>query len=149
MVFDRYVVECNYDKMVVIELTRVERGSIIHAGGKPNVLKMLEKCINCLGLIDEDPRSDQPPRLWGVKLEPAGHDIKVGKYKGNVVVVLCPELEEWVAEVARNAGIRKDVDARDLEDDEAKFKTVIRELAASNPEPEPIRLLRDILLKGL
>lgn len=135
--------------MVVIELTRVERGSIIHAGGKPNVLKMLEKCINCLGLIDEDPRSDQPPRLWGVKLEPAGHDIKVGKYKGNVVVVLCPELEEWVAKVARNAGIRKDVDARDLEDDEAKFKTVIRELAASNPEPEPIRLLRDILLKGL
>jgi hypothetical protein len=149
MVFDRYVVECNYDKMVVIELTRVERGSIIHAGGKPNVLKMLEKCINCLGLIDEDPRSDQPPRLWGVKLEPAGHDIKVGKYKGNVVVVLCPELEEWVAKVARNAGIRKDVDARDLEDDEAKFKTVIRELAASNPEPEPIRLLRDIFLKGL
>jgi hypothetical protein len=149
MVFDRYVVECNYDKMIVIELAKVKHGSIIHARGKPNVLKILEKCNNCLGLIDEDPISDQPPRLWGVKLEPAGHDIKVGKYKGNVVVVLCPELEEWVAKVARNAPIRKNIDARDLEDDEAKFKTVIRELATSNPELEPIRLLRDILLKGL
>jgi hypothetical protein len=54
-----------------------------------------------------------------------------------------------VAKDARNAAIRKDIDAGDLEDDEAKFKTIIRELATSNPEPEPIRLLRDILLKGL
>ena len=76
------------------------------------------------------------------------YDIKVGKYKGNIIVVMCPELEEWVAKVARNTGIRKEINAKDLED-EREFEAVIRELISSNPEPEPIRRLRDILLRGI
>lgn len=149
MVFDHYVVECKNDERFVIELIRKKSGSIIHARGKPNVLKNLERCNNCLGLIDEDPISNQLPRLRGVKLEPVGYDVKVGKYKGNIIVVLCPRLEEWVANVARNTGIQKEIHASILRTDGRKFEAVIRELISSNPEPEPIRLLRDILLRGI
>jgi hypothetical protein len=87
MVFDHYVVECKNNERFVIELIRKKSGSIIHAKGKPYVLKILERCNNRLGLIDEDPISDQLPGLRGVKLEPVGYDVKVGKYKGNIIVV--------------------------------------------------------------
>jgi len=132
-------------------LAKVKPDQIHHAGNKSNVLKQLDKCDkwgDCLGLIDEDPESPQPPKLREIRLEPAGYDIKVGKYKGNVVVVLCPELEEWVAKAVKNTDIRKGINAKDLED-ERKFETIIRELISSNPEPEPIRRLRNILLKGI
>jgi ribosome assembly protein YihI (activator of Der GTPase) len=149
--YDRYLVECNNDKTLVMLLAKVKPDQIHHAGNKSNVLKQLDKCDkwgDCLGLIDEDPESPQPPKLREIRLEPAGYDIKVGKYKGNVVVVLCPELEEWVAKAVKNTDIRKGINAKDLED-ERKFETVIRELISSNPEPEPIRRLRNILLKGI
>jgi hypothetical protein len=134
-------------------LAKVKPDQIHHAGNKSNVLKQLDKCDkwgDCLGLIDEDPESPQPPKLREIQLKPAGYNIKVGKYKCNVVVVLCPELEEWVAKVARNAGIQnaiqKNIDVKTLKRDEREFQTVVRELASLNPEPEPVRQLRDLLL---
>jgi hypothetical protein len=150
MFYYRYLVECNNDKTLVMELTKVKPGQIHHAGSKSSVLKQLDKWKDCMGLIDEDPESPQPPKLRGIRLEPAGYDIEVGKYKCNVIVVLCPELEEWVAKVARNAGIQnaihKNIDVKTLKRDEREFQTVVRELASLNPEPEPVRQLRDLLL---
>jgi SepF-like predicted cell division protein (DUF552 family) len=135
-----------------MEIAKVKPGQIHHAGSKSGVLKKLDKWKGCMGLIDEDPESPQPPKLREIQLEPAGNNIKVGKYKGNVVVVLCPELEGWVVKVARNAGIQNgipvEIDAKTLKRDEREFQTVIRELASLNPKPEPVRQLRVLLLGG-
>ena len=143
-----YLVECNNDETLIIELTKANRRQIHHAGNKTRVLKRLDDCEGCIGMIDEDPGAPQPKKLRSIKLELVEYDIKVGKYKGNIIVVLCPILEEWVAKVTKNTGIRKEINAKDLED-ERKFQDVIRELISSNPEPEPIRRLRDILLRGI
>jgi len=148
MFYELYLVECNNDKTFIIELTKAKRRQIHHAGSKAEVLKKLDAWEGCIGIIDEDPEDPQPKKLRSVRLDHVEYDIKVGKYKGNIIVVLCPELEEWVAKVAKNTGIRKEINAKDLED-ERKFETVIQELISSNPEPEPIRVLRDILLKGI
>jgi uncharacterized protein (DUF111 family) len=148
MIYELYLVECNNDKTLIIELTKAKRRQIHHAGSKAEVLKKLDAWEGCIGIIDEDPEDPQPKKLRSVRLDHVEYDIKVGKYKGNVIVVLCPELEEWVAKVARNTGIRKEINAKDLED-EREFQDVIRELISSNPEPEPIRRLRDILLRGI
>jgi len=149
MVYDYYVVECNNDVAFVNELMNGKyKEKIIHAGNKTNVLKTLEKRSQCVGLIDEDPSSSQPPKLRDIQLQDVGNDIKVGKYKGNLIVVLCPRLEEWVEKVVRNAGIQKNIKAKDLED-EKRLVNVIQKLTTSNPELEPIRRLRDLLLRGL
>ena len=148
MFYGLYIVECNNDETLIIELTKATRRQIHHAGNKAEVLKKLDTSDGCIGIIDEDPEDPQPKKLRSVRLDHVEYDIKVGKYKGNIIVVLCPELEEWVAKVAKNTGIQKEINAKDLED-ERKFETVIRELISSNPEPEPIRRLRDILLKGI
>jgi hypothetical protein len=148
MVYDCYVVECKNDVAFVKELTKGKYKQIYHAGNKTNVLKKLGKWSNCVGLIDEDPRSHQPPKLRDIQLQDVGNDIKVGKYNDNLIVVLCPRLEDWLEKVARKARIQKDINAKDLED-EKRLVNVIQKLTASNPEPEPIRQLRDLLLRGL
>ncbi len=66
---------------------------IQHESNKVKVCKRLEKSLNCIGLVDEDPSSVQPTY------------IKRLEEKLHVHNMLCPRLEVWILEAAQEARI--------------------------------------------
>lgn len=116
-------VECKPDLALVRAITEIPRKEIIHEGGKSEVCRRLEKRMNCKGLVDEDPQSSQPPYIRRMKEERdlSKHKVKIlhDNSNENYLVVLCPRLEEWILEAAKEANI--DVRNYNLPDDPAKL----------------------------
>lgn len=108
-------VECKPDYELVISLASVPIKKVEHAGNKSGVLKKLVRrrgtpnYENSIGMIDEDPLSTQPPDLEKFReieyLE--RYKIRILHYRwlNNRLLVLCPKLEEWIVEAAREARI--------------------------------------------
>jgi len=132
MPYSRYIVECNNDKILVRGLLNIKLGQIHHAGSKTEVLKRLTKYSDSLGLVDEDPDSPPPPLMRSITLEDIGHGIKLGKLRGNMLVVLCPRLEEWVVEAAKEADIGLQRSPKELHLDTKRFRDVIQGLIGSD-----------------
>lgn len=113
-----YYTECKPDSALVRTLG-IHKKEIIHLGGKPNVCKQLEKRENCRGLIDEDPFSVQPPYLKKLQVNEdlSGYGLKIlnDNHRNNDLILLCPRLEEWVLEAAKEADI--DIQKYNLPDD--------------------------------
>lgn len=100
------LVECKPDE-VLIRALGVPHHRIRHCRGKGQVCRKLERAENTLGLLDEDPGSTQPARIRRQKPEEKlPYGLKIYRMGGNQLVVLCPRLEEWVLEAAREAGLR-------------------------------------------
>lgn len=105
-----YLVECKPDATLVKFLTRTSRKNIIHAGNKSELLKKLtEHFTNCRGIVDEDPLSHQPPHLrkFEERQDLKKYDIKIlyQKSGNNVLIVLCPKLEDWILKAAHEANV--------------------------------------------
>jgi len=118
--------ECKPDSTLV-KMLGLPKRHIIHQQGKPEVCKQLEKRTNWKGLIDEDPFSVQPSYLKQLQekgdLSHYGLKILNDKSKNNVLIILCPRLEEWVLEASKNAGI--DIKRYNLPDDGEELHKVI------------------------
>jgi len=119
-----YLVECKPDAVLVESLTLTSRKSIRHAGNKSELLKKLtEHYDNSKGVVDEDPWSIQPPHLGKFKEKQnlTSYNLKIlhQTSKNNTLIILCPRLEEWILEAAREAGI--DSERYNLLNDPAKL----------------------------
>lgn len=98
-------VECKADFDLVKSVTKIPKREIVHEKNKPEVCKRLEKQKNCKGLVDEDPLSSQPAYMKKVRLENDlfHHELKAfyDESNENYLFVLCPRLEEWILEAAK------------------------------------------------
>ena len=105
-----YLVECKPDTLLVRTLTNTSRKNIRHAGNKSELLKKLsERYDNCKGIIDEDPWSIQPPHLqkFTQRQNLKRHNLKIlhQSSKNNTLIMVCPRLEEWILDAAKEANI--------------------------------------------
>jgi len=147
-------VECKPDLALVKCITSIPKGEIIHQKGKSRVCQKLEKEKNCKGLLDEDPLSTQPAYMKKVRLE---NDLFQAELKifhdesnGNHLFVLCPRLEDWILEAAKEAdlGMKRyglpdtpEKLHRMINLDLGKFETLLKDLKDS----ERLRTLRKLL----
>lgn len=103
-------VECNPDIVLLRALTNVPKRNITHEfKGKAEICKKLSKLNDCLALLDEDPSSIQPSYLIEATLEREiptnGLRVLHDGANNNYLVILCPRLEDWVLNAAREANI--------------------------------------------
>ncbi len=103
-----YYVECEADR-TLLESLGVPRRSIQHrkVTGKGEVVKNLESCRGAVMITDEDPMSARPQGLRSLPMEelPEYH-LKIVRSGQNVMVILCPRLEEWLLWLAERSGVR-------------------------------------------
>lgn len=102
--------ECKPDAALVRGLTGLTRRQIVHEfKGKYDVCKRVSGQTECKALVDEDPGSIQPPYLARINLarELSQQDLKVfrDESRSNLVVVMCPKLEDWILKAAEEAGL--------------------------------------------
>ncbi|MGH7496446.1 MAG: hypothetical protein ACREOO_29195 [bacterium] len=98
--------ECNPDKALVSALG-IPKNKTIHAYSKGNVCNRLTKCRDSHGLIDEDPESSQPSFLRNLENRLRQDDVVLLYHRAsnNYLIVLCPRLEEWILEAAKEAAV--------------------------------------------
>ena len=106
-------VECKPDYTLASKLVSTPRRKVEHSANKSGVLSKLIRregfpnYENSLGIIDEDPRSNQPSiiREFDEVQDFSRHKIRLLHYRwlNNDVLVLCPKLEDWIIEAAREA----------------------------------------------
>ena len=114
-------VECkpDYSLATLLSSKRVE-----HAGNKSGVIRKLVRGSgvpnfeNSTGMVDEDPLSSQNPDLAQFtdleKLNKARINVLYYRWLNNILVVLCPRLEEGRLAAAKEAKIRmRDYDLPD------------------------------------
>jgi len=120
-------VECKPDELLVKRLGVPRK--IIHAGNKTEVCKHLKNIENSLGVVDEDPYSEQPEYLRDLIANGTTildrNDIKVldDKERNNRLIILCPRLEDWVIRTAKDAGI--ELEKFGLPDDPNRLHRII------------------------
>lgn len=98
--------ECNADKTLLTSLG-IQSQEICHVFSKGNVCNRLRKTKNCLGLVDEDPGSGQPQYMGTLTLVSHNNAVKLLSEENNQnkLVVLCPRLEDWIVEAAKQAEV--------------------------------------------
>ncbi|KYK35474.1 MAG: hypothetical protein HXS46_12500 [Theionarchaea archaeon] len=103
-------VECKPDRTLVKSITRIHKKYIIHAGGKSEICKNLQKQQDCIGLVDEDPLRVQPSYIERMRVvdEIVQHELRVlhDGSRDNYVIVLCPRLEEWLLKAAQESNVK-------------------------------------------
>lgn len=95
--------ECSNDEAVVRALG-VPRKLILHHAGSGSVAKALQNAReSCIGMVDEDPRGSVPTYFGAfAELERGdGLVLKEHKKSGHRLIVVMPDLEPWLLEVAR------------------------------------------------
>ena len=104
-----YVVECEADITLVKSLIFISRKNIIHGGNKPGVLETLERRQNCKGMVDEDPWSIQPPKIYRFQEKEyfPGSMLRIlrNTNRNNYLIILCPRLEDWILEAAKESNV--------------------------------------------
>ena len=150
----RYLAECRPDTLLVKLLTGRRA---IHRGGKTRLIKkMIQSSETSKGLIDEDPQSPQPPLLRRFKLLSDEQPVRLkiyGDKNGNRIVMLSPNLEEWIIGSAREVGLKlKSYGLPDKAGDLRrvinlnlrKFQDLILDLKDKSPRMKALsRILRD------
>jgi len=154
-----YLVECKPDEVLVKTLTSASRKNIKHAGNKPELLKTLaEHCSNTKAIIDEDPGTNQPPRLqkFTQKQDLPSYKLKIlhQKSQNNTLIILRPALEEWILQAAKEANINPEKYSlpkdptklhRQINIQIDKFQQLIKDLTKSKRLRElKTRLTKDI-----
>ncbi|MCY7353033.1 MAG: hypothetical protein LH606_20645 [Cytophagaceae bacterium] len=94
--------ECYPDEKLVTVLGKT-RKQFEHAGDIGGVCTLLRKHTGRLGLTDEDPGKPHPTYLKNLTFVSEHHRIKVltDPQRDNLVLVICPRLEEWVVWMAQ------------------------------------------------
>lgn len=91
------VLECDNDELL-IRLLGVPRKSILHGGGRDEVVKSILKNSPgaCIGLVDEDPGTMRSPQRKAFKIGRPNFDLHVESMDSRKLVVLHPYLEGWL-----------------------------------------------------
>jgi len=127
--------------------------NIKHAGNKSELLKALsQRFSDSKGLLDEDPSSIQPLSLekFHEKQDLTSYHIKIleQKSRNNTIIMLCPRLEDWILQAAKEANVSPTQFG--LPDDSAKlheqvniridkFQKLIEALKTSSKQFEELR----------
>jgi len=95
------IVECNPDEFLVklLGFTKIK-----HGGGKGKVLKKVRDNPGSIGIIDEDPDSNQPKERKEYIEQECVAEVKllINKQDRNrMVIQISPRLEEWILNRAR------------------------------------------------
>jgi hypothetical protein len=100
------LLECLPDETLARKLGCTRR-VIRHLAGKSRICKYLAGSKSDIGLIDEDPKTVQPPYLDSLKLASEEYEIRLYRdhARDHRVVVLQPRLEEWLIRTTELAGI--------------------------------------------
>src|SRR4030042_4571504 len=106
-------VECKPDYALLKCILNLSKKQIIHEfKGKYEICRKLQNQHNLKALIDEEPWGHQPRYIEIVKgaggeKEITEHGIKVLRDKSlnNYVIMLCPNLEQWIIKATVEAGI--------------------------------------------
>lgn len=102
------VVECFADELLVKRMGFPHR-SIHHAGCKGNVLNKVRKTPAAVGIVDEDPRSDQPGELKKYKVLKKSESITFLERENDnkkFVIKISPDLETWLLTRAKKNKIK-------------------------------------------
>jgi hypothetical protein len=103
----RIAVECYPDEAVLCALG-VSRKQLLHEARKGEVFNWLRKTPGGLGMVDEDPDSDQPRDLVSYQQVQASEGLlllaRQGR-SGQRLIVICPRLEDWLIQRARLCGV--------------------------------------------
>jgi hypothetical protein len=109
------IVECFTDEFLVRLLGFSQ---VKHESGKGKVLKSIRNKPGAIGIIDEDPDSDQPKERKEYFEIESGSQIKLLTKRDDEskkVIQICPRLEEWILDRAkqnhvspRNFGLSND-----------------------------------------
>lgn len=99
-------VECLPDQALVTALG-ISAEKVEHSHGKSDICQKLQRHGGAKGLVDEDPSARQPSYLLRLQKRQAMHGFTIldDPSNRNMVLVLSPRLEEWVAEAASKAGV--------------------------------------------
>ena len=106
-------VECKHD-FKLVDVLGIPKKKIKHVAGKGNVCRVLKKKGNSVGMVDEDPDCPQPSYLKELQMVEESHGIKILSHgikilsdnrSHNLLILLCPNLEAWILEAAKEAGI--------------------------------------------
>jgi len=105
-----YLVECKPDEIIVDSLTLATRENVRHAGNKSELLKILTtRYENSKGIVDEDPGRIQPPQLqkFQEQQDLTTYNLRIlhQASRNNMLIILCPTLEEWILKAAREANV--------------------------------------------
>ena len=104
----RILVECYPDEALVHALG-VPKRQLHHERCKGEVVKRVLKFDDTVGLIDEDPSSDQPRDLADYKELQAAEGLRLltrRDDKNKRLIIVCPRLEDWLITRAKSSGIR-------------------------------------------
>ena len=102
------VLECKPDQTLA-EVLGYTRKDITHQNSRGHVINYLKKRGQGIGIVDEDPRSAKPTFFYEFKRETAEHLGVESHYhpKEKIrLIILKPQLEEWVIMAARRSEIR-------------------------------------------
>jgi hypothetical protein len=118
--------EC-YNDQILVQAFGFVKKSITHSGDKGKVCNDLNDSIDSIGLIDEDPESAQPKYIDTCEVIKSEHDVVVRfhKKKRNILIILCPRLEEWVLQTAREA--QTDITQYDLPDNPKELHSISKQ----------------------
>ncbi|MBU4220745.1 MAG: hypothetical protein KKA10_03840 [Euryarchaeota archaeon] len=97
------IVECNLDEFFIKNIG-FSKKKIKHESGKGDVLRIVNKKNNVIGMIDEDPGKSQPVEMKQYKEKETMHTAKLFERKddnGKKVIQLSPYLEHWLLHRAR------------------------------------------------
>ena len=102
-------VEGKPDQVLALRITGFPRSEIRSERNKQEVLKTLSRQSSCQAMVDEDPGEIQPFQLRQMRLVDEHDDTGLRVYRdrqlGNQVVVICPRLEEWLTDSAKEVNI--------------------------------------------
>jgi hypothetical protein len=100
-------VECKPDELLV-RVLGVTRKQLRHENDKPRVCGRLSKLEKCIGLVDEDPHTEQDKYIKELNFQEEKHAVKIFKdsKRKNKVIMLCPRLEEWMITTTQDAGLK-------------------------------------------
>ena len=117
--------ECNADKQLLLFLGKFEN-EIDHSGDKGRVVVALEKNEEGLGIVDEDPGSNDPKSMNKYAIFEETGDIRKIEHSKKVLIIINPYLEGWYYNHARKHSINPvkyglPTDASKLKDDPAYY----------------------------
>jgi len=103
----KIAVEC-YPDEVVLRGLGVPRKQVLHQARKGEVFNWLKRNAGAVGMVDEDPDSDQPRDLVSYQQVQASEGLLLLVRQGSSgqrLIVVRPRLEDWLIQRARVCGV--------------------------------------------
>ena len=137
-------VEGKADRLLALRLTGLPGREVQPVGDRAEVLARLDGEVESLAMLDEDPEDPVPVELSRKQLVSDFTDSRLQVYldrrRGNRAIVICPRLEEWIAQAADQAGLKLSEPRYNLPENPVSLHRVI------NRDPRKLdRLVTDLL----